>query len=106
VKSSGLNDINPLKMAGRLNAGIQLALGKVYLLLAPLAEVLFVEFIGKDFGFSAAVGTLADKGFQVFELLITGTMLRCRHVRLLSLPSFSLHPPRKRRSGCVRKGLP
>jgi hypothetical protein len=57
--------------------------------MAALAGVFFVEFIRKNFSFSAAIGAFAAERFEIFELLITGTMLGCSHKCLpLPYPSF------------------
>jgi hypothetical protein len=71
------------------NPGFQFALGEVDLLLASFANMFFVEFVGKDLGFFAAIGTVAGKGLQVFKLLVAGTMLWCGHNNLLFLKFVS-----------------
>jgi hypothetical protein len=42
-----------------------------------------VEFVGENFLGLAALRAFADKGFQVFKVLIAGAMLGCRHGNLL-----------------------
>jgi hypothetical protein len=54
---------------------IGLALGKVNLLAAGLAEMGLVEFIGKNFDFFRAFRTFAGKGLQILETLKPGAML-------------------------------
>jgi hypothetical protein len=68
---------------GRLYAPIQGALGKVDGFAAFAAGVVLVKLVGKDLFALAAFGALADKGFQVFEVLIAGAMLGCGHSNLL-----------------------
>jgi hypothetical protein len=47
----------------RLNAGFQFALRKIYLLVAPFTDMLFVELIGKDFHFLSAIRAFTGKRF-------------------------------------------
>jgi hypothetical protein len=58
-------------------------LGKVDGFTAFPTGVVLVELVGKDLFALAAFRALADKGFQIFEVLIAGAMLRCRHSILL-----------------------
>jgi len=76
----------PRRPARRLLAGCQalglsgqFTLGEIDRLSTPLALVLAVEFVGKDFGCGAALGTFAGKGFQIAKIFIAGAMLGCRH---------------------------
>jgi hypothetical protein len=69
-----------MKRHKRLYATIISALGKINGLPAALAFVLFFEFIGENFHFLIARGTLAYKRFEIFELKKTGAVLGCcRH---------------------------
>jgi len=63
-----------------LPAYLQLALGKIYLLLAAWADVSFVKFIREDFLLGPAVGASAGEGLKVLERLETGTVSGCGHI--------------------------
>ena len=60
---------------GRIRcSGGQGAFCKIDLLLAPLASMFLVKLIGEDLGFLPTAWAFAHKGFQILELLKTGTM--------------------------------
>ena len=65
---------------------------KIDLLLAALADVLPVEFIGKDLHFFPTTGTTAHKRFQILKLLKSGTVSWDGHIVLptvfLGMPAF------------------
>jgi hypothetical protein len=68
-----------LPAASASATGLQFTLFEIDFLSALAAHMCLVEFVGKDLLFRAAIGTVAGEGFQVLELLKSGTMLRCRH---------------------------
>jgi hypothetical protein len=69
-----------------------LTLGKIDLLVTSFAGMFFIEFIGKDFRLFSAIGTFAGEGFQIFELLVTGTMQWGCHKHLLIIENIDLLP--------------
>lgn len=64
-------------------ASVKCALGKIDLLFAFFAFVRPVKFIGKDFHLETALGAVAHKGFQMFELFKSRAMLGGAHMASL-----------------------
>jgi hypothetical protein len=65
------------------SASFQLTPGKINFLVASFADMFLVKLVRKYFCFFSTIGALADKGFQVLELLVTGTMQGSGHKVLL-----------------------
>jgi hypothetical protein len=64
---------------GLLRFSLEGALAEINGFLAPCTNVLPVKLIGKNFFFLSTIRALADKGFQVLEILHARAMHGGRH---------------------------
>jgi hypothetical protein len=67
----------------RLHTAVEGALGEIDGFATLSTGMALFKFVGKDLFAFAAFGAFADKGFQVLECFIAGTMLGCGHNSLL-----------------------
>ena len=62
-----------------LSHSLYATFGKINLLSAALARVFSIKFIREYLNLFSTIGAFALERFKTFQLLIAGTVLRCRH---------------------------